>query len=792
MSAYCPNGHKLATARPEGGESAGRNRKNRKMQCDSCQKIALAHEFAGCRPCNYDICSSCLKKSKSETSVNTSELLGDTFYNKDKKKVGKESLNGKTILVYFWSHTCEICDAFSSALSGYYSEAKEKGCQIEVVAVTDTADDADDEEKEMWKSFETHHGNWLTLPFDDEPGRHRLHDWAGELLGDSPSGCGPSLLVIDDKGMLVNKRALLTVGSGTDYIVSNSWKSPIVGDLSCGPYSNNSDVAMSKAIVVLAEQCSIGVKKKLKETLTEASEELAKQQNPPLLFLGTKSGPCKGVRKDVFKALSNGCETWGRGWTARAIRKWTASADKRCSLPDTRPLMMMIDVSEFTDSERQGFYVSNATLVTVEKILSFVKEVDNEKVELNKFDFSLFEETFEPIPEEVDGTDPKYQPLTGTVTTDGCYMGAGTWEDFGVEGIGGKITLQQNDADGSSCSASSDDEPSPSDNKFSFIDQYRGSDSKKKPAPKPQPTSTNEITITDRVLRLESLVDKQQHIIDQLLTRIKKLEGGTSSGKTYFSLDEQLRQNYREEQEQEQEQGSKDDDSDSNDSLGDAYRARKAAHSNKPLASREYKCEDDDETDSDDSEVRAYRAKKASGATKPLVTREYKCEDDDETDSDDSEVRAYRAKKASQSAKPLVSREYKNEDDDETDPEDDEFRAYSAVKSSHQTNTSGSGGYYKCEDDDETDSDDSEVRAYRAKKAAGAAKPSATTTTTTATDSKEEEKETEPKPSEAPEAKSDPEPSSSAADGINRNEDWVCPKCRGFNWGGTSACAHCA
>ena len=295
---------------------------------------------------------------RTETAVDIKELLGDTFYNQvctfcnvtfvrhynfsfqfkkkknqEKKKVGPESLSGKKILIYFWSHTCEICDTFSNALAGYYSEAKEKGSCIEVVAVTDTADDADEEEKEMWEAFKKH-GNWLALPFDDESGRHRLHDWAGELLGDSPSGCGPSLLVIDEKGIVINKRALLTVGSGTNHIMEASWESPTVGDLSCGPYANNSDIAMSRALVVLAEDCSVNVKKRLKETLTEVSEELKKQQNPPLLFLGTKNGPCKGIRKDVFKALSNGCETWGRGWTSRAIRKWSSGADKRCAEPD--------------------------------------------------------------------------------------------------------------------------------------------------------------------------------------------------------------------------------------------------------------------------------------------------------------------------------------------------------------------------------------------------------------------------------------------------------------------------
>ena len=462
--------------------------------------------------------------------------------------------------------------------------------------------------------------------------------------------------------------------------------------------------------------------------------------------------------------------------------------------------MMMIDVSEFTDSERQGFYLSNATLVTIDKIKSFIKQVEDEELELQKFDFSQYDETFEPIEEEVNRVDPKYQPLTGSVTADGCYMGAGTWDDFGVEGIGGKITMSGGDADDDSAAASSsDDEPSPTDKAFSFVQQYREGDSKKDQKKTSQPQNTNEITLSDRVLRLESLVDKQQHVIDHLLSRLNTLEGkGNTKGKVYFNLDEQLRQQYREEHEDElkneedkKEHQSKqsylcedDADTDSDDSEVRAYRNKKASQSSTPSQSQPsgetYKCEDDEATDSSDSEVRAYRAKKAAHANKPLASREYKCEDDDDTESDDSEVRAYRAKKASQQLQPAS-----NEcEDDQSGDAEHEYQAMKAGKANLQSSE------YKCEDDDDTDSEDSEVREYRAKKAAQSA-ASNTKPTEKQPEHEVKEDKSDTKPTETSEVKKEEDSTPKPSNAISKDEDWICPKCRGFNWGGTTDCAHC-
>eukprot|EP00659_Diplonema_papillatum_P005286 gene5286-8069_t len=262
------------------------------------------------------------------------ELLGDSFLSKDKtKKSFDEAVKGRTVAVYFWSHKCDICTSFSKALAAFHAELTAQGSMLQILAVTDTGDDADDEAKDMQTAFETTHGEWLTVPFDDESTRHKLHDWAAELLGDSPSGSGPILTVVDSRGVVLSSRAMLQIASGVDYIRTESWVPPAVGNLSSGPYADGGDVAMRKVLVVLAEKCSKSVVAKLNTTLKAVRDALLSRVDPPIVLIGLQTGPAKGVRKDVYEALSLGCPTYGRGWTPRAIRAWCSAAE-RLKTPD--------------------------------------------------------------------------------------------------------------------------------------------------------------------------------------------------------------------------------------------------------------------------------------------------------------------------------------------------------------------------------------------------------------------------------------------------------------------------
>eukprot|EP01059_Diplonema_ambulator_P002442 TRINITY_DN12082_c0_g1_i4.p1 TRINITY_DN12082_c0_g1~~TRINITY_DN12082_c0_g1_i4.p1 ORF type:complete len:1543 (+),score=455.96 TRINITY_DN12082_c0_g1_i4:231-4631(+) len=246
------------------------------------------------------------------------ELLGNVFLDKDGKQLTFDKVKGKTIGVYFWSHTCDICEGFSKALGKMYDDLQKYNFQV--VAVTDIADDADEEGKNMQKAFST--APWVTVPFDDEQGRHRLHDWAAGILDDAPSGNGPTLMIVSPTGELLNKRAMLYLGGGVSHVLNTGWRCPAVGDLSVGPFASDSDVAMSKVLVILAENCSKRVIEGIKTTLASAAGKL----DNTIALLGSVSGVVKDVEKDIYTALGNGCTTWMRGWTSRAIRAWAAEA----------------------------------------------------------------------------------------------------------------------------------------------------------------------------------------------------------------------------------------------------------------------------------------------------------------------------------------------------------------------------------------------------------------------------------------------------------------------------------
>ena len=246
---------------------------------------------------------------------------------------GPEVLEGKTLGIFFWSHTCDICEGFAKALAGFYRAWVAKGLDnFEIIAVTDVADDADDDEMAMWAAFQNH-GDWYSVPFDAEDVRHRANDWAADILGDSPSGAGPSLIIVSPDGRVVNQRAMLQLASGVDNILQHTWAPPAVGNLAYGAYSGGADIGTSKALVVLTEACSKKVQEKVAGVLEEVAPGLTRRGI--LTLHGSKLGAAAGVRPDVLAALGGGCEAWGRGWTARAIRKWAAAANDRCKTPQT-------------------------------------------------------------------------------------------------------------------------------------------------------------------------------------------------------------------------------------------------------------------------------------------------------------------------------------------------------------------------------------------------------------------------------------------------------------------------
>eukprot|EP01059_Diplonema_ambulator_P002439 TRINITY_DN12082_c0_g1_i1.p1 TRINITY_DN12082_c0_g1~~TRINITY_DN12082_c0_g1_i1.p1 ORF type:complete len:712 (+),score=180.07 TRINITY_DN12082_c0_g1_i1:231-2138(+) len=602
------------------------------------------------------------------------ELLGNVFLDKDGKQLTFDKVKGKTIGVYFWSHTCDICEGFSKALGKMYDDLQKYNFQV--VAVTDIADDADEEGKNMQKAFST--APWVTVPFDDEQGRHRLHDWAAGILDDAPSGNGPTLMIVSPTGELLNKRAMLYLGGGVSHVLNTGWRCPAVGDLSVGPFASDSDVAMSKVLVILAENCSKRVIEGIKTTLASAAGKL----DNTIALLGSVSGVVKDVEKDIYTALGNGCTTWMRGWTSRAIRAW--AAEDRCKTADTRPLMMLIDVSEFTDDERRGYYLSDATLITEDKVLKFLDDVEHGRVPRSSFNYDAYTEDFSY--DAADGEEkPQVQPVSGAVN-DGCYVG-GTWDAFGIEGVSGSIAIAPAD---DASSASESEEYGESN---AFLSQYKAEDVPNEPEPeveeKPKKEKRRRPEDYIKVLEhLESVVNKQQETINMLERRIEALESSKKS--VGWKIPEEQQATTSAKSAKGVWRSEDDEDTDSDDSEVAAYRAQQAAKqaatsepSSAPDTKQKWRSEDDDDTDSEDSKVKAYRAKQAAKNTtveapaevqaeKP-EKRPWKSEDDDDTDSEDSEVLAYRAqqeakKKAASGDKPNEKENVQTDESSERPP----------------------------------------------------------------------------------------------------------------------------
>eukprot|EP01061_Rhynchopus_euleeides_P037600 TRINITY_DN6422_c0_g1_i1.p1 TRINITY_DN6422_c0_g1~~TRINITY_DN6422_c0_g1_i1.p1 ORF type:complete len:313 (+),score=127.34 TRINITY_DN6422_c0_g1_i1:121-1059(+) len=259
--------------------------------------------------------------------------------------------------------------------------------------------------------------------------------------------------------------------------------------------------------------------------------------------------------------------------------------------------MLLLDVSEFTDEDAQGVYVSDATLITPEKILSFVGDVLEDRATRHPLDYSLFTEDYKPIPsDEVAG--PAYQPLTGSVTAKGNFVGAvGGWDGFGIEGITGEFQFDEpaenakedEEEEGADDSSSSGGDPeggilaqvrSGGQEDICDVDAQQLSPLAKRPSVASVMKGLTHEELCDAVGQLQETVSAQQHVIQQLLRRVAAIDG-----KKEVSV------------------------------VGPSPEARERSTlpaTPAPGSEKKGVWHDDDDTDSDDSEVREYRAKQAA------------------------------------------------------------------------------------------------------------------------------------------------------------------------------------
>ncbi|KAJ7557947.1 hypothetical protein O6H91_04G017400 [Diphasiastrum complanatum] len=114
----------------------------------------------------------------------------DYVIRNDGSQVKVESLEGKTVALYFSAHWCPPCQRFTPVLADIYNQLKSRNDDFEVVFISWDKDQT---------SFEKYHNEmpWLALPFADSKTKKILSRWF-EVEGI------PSFIILDTNGKTLN------------------------------------------------------------------------------------------------------------------------------------------------------------------------------------------------------------------------------------------------------------------------------------------------------------------------------------------------------------------------------------------------------------------------------------------------------------------------------------------------------------------------------------------------------------------------------------------------------------
>ena len=138
-------------------------------------------------------------------------FLPSEFETNDGKLSKEDLLKNEIIGVYFSSHWCGPCRAFTPRLAQFYKNVNSEKKQIEIIFNSADQD---------LKSFKEYFGSmpWIATPFDS-PAKSQIDD-----------ACGinsiPQLIIFDNKGHVIDDNGRRTVESqGVGAI--NTWKNNI-------------------------------------------------------------------------------------------------------------------------------------------------------------------------------------------------------------------------------------------------------------------------------------------------------------------------------------------------------------------------------------------------------------------------------------------------------------------------------------------------------------------------------------------------------------------------------------
>jgi nucleoredoxin len=281
------------------------------------------------------------------------QLLGDNFIKADGSSVKADALEGKTLGVYFSGKWCAPCQQFTPVLKEAYEALQAQGKDFEVVYVSSdkTADEFNAYLAEM---------PWLAVPFEG-----KAKSLIAAVLGVRAL---PTLLIYDENDKLITidgRMELAKDAQGGNPGASFPWAPKPLADLSDSPEA----LARGPTLVVFADGLDKGEQQKLTAELKAVAEERQKASEegivrPITTLIATEIDQMSGA----IRKLCGLDEIQG---------KWRFMKSKKSIM---KPKMAIVSLIE------GQFAMSEANEVNAATVKSFFGELDEGKLELQKFD----------------------------------------------------------------------------------------------------------------------------------------------------------------------------------------------------------------------------------------------------------------------------------------------------------------------------------------------------------------------------------------------------------------------
>jgi nucleoredoxin len=292
------------------------------------------------------------------------DIIGSEFVKADGSTVGKEAIEGKTLLIYFSAHWCPPCRGFTPKLAANYKAYKAKGLNVECIFSTGDRDEASF--KDYFKEMADGGGDWLAIPFPDAKRRDEL-DALFEVQGI------PALVVVSDKGVVINPNGRGAIGS--DSTGDNfPWAPPAVRNL-----SQPEGIDESPSICVLMEPVAPTSQKTIEAEMKKVAEQYIKDagdgNDPKYLFFAgkTSDGPVPQIR------TMTGLPAAGGGEGVVATKGDSSPVGIMRSISNdlaSHPIMLLLNLDD-----EGAFYQAEDVEINEESIKAFIKSFEDGKAE---------------------------------------------------------------------------------------------------------------------------------------------------------------------------------------------------------------------------------------------------------------------------------------------------------------------------------------------------------------------------------------------------------------------------